>query len=154
MKKILGYISIAFLSALVIGSIYISTTRQNEPLTEGSPERTVQIYIDNILNDRSIEAYELIAKELRDNSRYSEFINKTSLSYDPYEVETITLVKSEIINDEAIVTVEKSTIETSIPLESTERKSRQTYILVKEDLEWKILETSFPIHCAKDSKIR
>ena len=106
------------------------------------------------MNDRSIEAYELIAKELRDNCRYSEFINTSSLSYDPYEVETITLVKSEIINDEAIVTVEKSTIETSIPLESTERKSRQTYILVKEDLEWKILETSLPIHCAKDSKIR
>ena len=62
--------------------------------------------------------------------------------------------KSEIINDEAIVTVENSTMETSIPLESTERKSRQTYILVKEDLEWKISETSFPIHCAKDSKIR
>ena len=97
MKKILAYIVIAFLSALVIGSIYISTTRQNEPLTEGSPERTVQIYIDNILNDRSIEAYELIAKELRDNCRYSEFINTSSLSYDPYEVETITLVKSEII---------------------------------------------------------
>lgn len=154
MKKVLGYIVITFLSALIIGSIYISTTRQNEPLTEGSPERTVQIYINNILNDRSPEAYELISEEVQDNCRYIEFINTSSLSYDPYEVETITLVKSEIINDEAIVTVENSTMETSIPLESTERKSRQTYILVKEDLEWKISETSFPIHCAKDSKIR
>ena len=63
-------------------------------------------------------------------------------------METTNLVKVEIVDGEAIVTVETSSIETSIPLGSTERKSRHTYVLVKEDMEWKIVETSFPIYCS------
>jgi len=149
MKSTFGYIAVAFLVTLVIVSIYIATTRENEPLIEGSPERTVQIYIENILDSNPLKAYELISKDLQDNCGYTEFINTSGSSYGPDEVQTITLVKSEIIGDEAFVTVETSTIETSIPLGSSEHKNRQTYLLIKEDMEWKIIETSFPIYCAK-----
>ena len=148
MNKLFSYIMLAFILTLIVVSIYIAMTRQSEPLKEGSPERTVQIYIDNILKDEPLKAYELISEDIKDNCLYTEFNNTFHHSYNRSEVETTNLVKVEIVDGEAIVTVEASSIETSIPLGSTERKSRHTYVLVKEDMEWKIVETSFPIYCS------
>ena len=139
---------LAFILTLIVVSIYIAMTRQSEPLKEGSPERTVQIYIDNILKDEPFKAYELISEDIKDNCLYTEFNNTFQHSYNRSDVETTNLVKVEIVDGEAIVTGETSSIETSIPLGSTERKSRHTYVLVKEDMEWKIVETSFPIYCS------
>ena len=58
---------LAFILTLIVVSIYIAMTRQSEPLKEGSPERTVQIYIDNILKDEPLKAYELISEDIKDN---------------------------------------------------------------------------------------
>ena len=141
----------AILIFLLIASILVLNLTNTPPqMPKDSPERVVQLFLEHVSKDAHGTAYELLAKELKQVCRPTEFAADSYEQKSRYSNATIKHINTQSDSFESIVLVEVIEIEPSFPIGTSENSYQETFNLTKENSNWKINRLQFPINCFSD----
>jgi hypothetical protein len=131
------------LAALLIASVAIAVVRKPEPLPEGTPKRTVQLYLEAVADDDLEAADNLLSAELRLRCPVE---NMASRPYGRQQLDDsrVTLKETTFVGDKAFVTVRVSTIRGNGPFGTSARIHEQRYTLVEEAGAWRFVNEPWP----------
>lgn len=126
--------------ALVAGAV-TAAVREPVALPGGTPERTVQAYIEAVLDDDVEEAIALLSRDLAERCRADDFRRAA-----PRSPTTVTLDGVRVRNGRAEVTVRLRSDGGEPLLPIFESSFRQWFGLVQEGGDWVIAEAPWPVH--------
>ena len=142
----------AGLFILIVFSLVLALTTEVSTLEEGTPERSVQLFLEHLKNDRFSEAHSFLTLDKQKTCNAVHFLRQFS-DYGDSQLQdsNISLNKpNQEIAQATIVNLEISRIEPS-PFGSSENSYQESFTLILEDNIWKISEFNFPMHCFKEA---
>ena len=142
----------AGLFILIVSSLVLALTTEVATLEEGTPERSVQLFLEHLKNDRFSEAHSFLTLDKQKTCNAVHFLRQFS-DYGDSQLQdsNISLNKpNQEIAQATIVNLEISRIEPS-PFGSSENSYQESFTLILEDNIWKISEFNFPMHCFKEA---
>ena len=132
------------LATLLIAAIVISLIGSEQPMPEGTPERTVQRFLTALQVEDYRLAHSLLSDSRKEICKLTDLVGGDALGVERYEDTRVVLKDTEIFDDAAVVIASITTIENSGPFGTSEHSSDQSYDLVKEQGEWRIDERFWP----------
>ena len=147
MNRFLAYGLGTLLFILVITSVVLSINRKSHTMKEGTPERIVQIYLQHLSEEDFENAYDLLNKELKSECDFSEFIKNSTLAKARFKGVSLTHKNTNEFEEVAIVSIEVTSIQTSIPFGADETRREELFTLSLEDGIWKISDLRFLTGC-------
>ena len=150
MTKLYFTLGLTALLILVILAIYISLNQKNVKLSPGSPEHTVQKYLQHISEDQIMESYSLITDSTKEECTYISFLSSLENQSERIKDKKIQLVNTYTENNEAIVIVKISELNYSILSSPYENNYKTQYRLNYEGDKWLIASMEFPIYCSTE----
>jgi len=136
----------AFVVVLVIFSIVIAFTGRTDPLPDGSPERTVQLFLVAAEDEEFAIAYDLFAKKLKDECSLEKFAQAHPDGTGDLRDSRVRYVGSKILNGSRLVDAKVTQLSNSGPFGASEYSENHRYILVREEGEWRISRYTWPQH--------
>ena len=118
-----------------------------EDLEEGSPEKIVQTYLNNVIAREFPKAYNTLDLTTREKCPIEEFVVASVDISESLKGTTINLNSVDVFDDNAIVIVEISSIENSGFFSTYENKISETLFLKFTNNAWAITGTSFNLIC-------
>lgn len=134
----------AFLVLLLVVSIIVALLDQEEPLAAGTPEATVQQFLQATEAEDLSTSFNMLSVALQDECGLEEFGGRNYPSKNRFGDARVTLEKSQIVEDTAFVTVRISQFHSSGPFSTSESNFEQRYSLLREEGEWKFAEYPWP----------
>ena len=147
MSRFLAYGLGTLLFTLVITSVVLSINRKSHTMKEGTPERVVQIYLKHLSEEDFENAYALLNEELKSGCEFSEFITNAALAKTRFKGDSLTHKNTNEFEEVAVVSIEVTSIQTSIPFGAEETRREELFTLSLEDGRWKISDLWFPAEC-------
>jgi len=147
MNRFLAYGVGTLLFILVITSVVLSINRKSHTMKEGTPERVVQIYLQHLSEEDFENAYDLLNNELKSECDFSEFIANSTLAKTRFKGDSLTHKNTNEFEGVAVVSIEVTSIQTSIPFGADETRREELFTLSLEDGKWKISDLWFPAEC-------
>ena len=147
MNRFLAYGLGILLFILVITSVVLAINRKSHTMKEGTPERVVQIYLQHLSNEDFENAYALLNKELKSECDFSEFITNSTLAKTRFKGDSLIHKSTNEFEEVAVVSIEVTSIQTSIPFGADETRREELFTLSLEDGRWKISDLWFPAEC-------
>ena len=147
MNRFLAYGLGTLLFILVITSVVLSINRKSHTMKEGTPERIVQIYLQHLSEEDFENAYALLNEELKSECTFREFITNSTLAKTRLKGDSLTHKNTNEFEEVAIVSIEVTSIQTSIPFGADETRREELFTLSLEDGIWKISDLRFPTGC-------
>lgn len=146
MGKIVGYGIALLLATLIVISFALTYLKNDTKMEEGSPERTVQLYISYLSDDRFTDAYDLLDRNLHTQCDIGEFTAALTWTKNYFEGASAKLKNKKQFDNISIVVIEMTSVETNIPFGLEERSTEVTFTLSLEE-KWKITEAGFDMNC-------
>ncbi|MCH7625888.1 MAG: hypothetical protein IIC83_08205 [Chloroflexi bacterium] len=134
----------AFLAILLVASIIVALLDREELLTPGTPEAAVQRFLQAAEAEDLSIAFDSLSAKLQEECSLQEFGGRGYPTRNQLSDASITLEKTQIIDDTAFVTVRISQFRGGGPFGTSESNFEQRYSLLKEEGEWKIAESPWP----------
>ena len=147
MNRFLAYGLGILLFILVITSVVLAINRKSHTMKEGTPERVVQIYLQHLFEEDFENAYALLNEELKSECNFSEYITNSTLAETRFKGDSLTHKNTNEFEEVAIVSIEVTSIQTSIPFGANETRREELFTLSLEDGIWKISDLRFPTGC-------
>ncbi|MEC8891255.1 MAG: hypothetical protein VX426_05940 [Chloroflexota bacterium] len=147
MNRFLSYGLGTLLFILVITSVVLAINRKSHTMKEGTPERVVQIYLQHLYEEDFENAYALLNEELQSECTFSEFLTNSTLYKTRFKGDSLTHKNTNEFEKAAIVTIELTSIQTSIPFGADETRREELFTLSLEEGLWKISDLRFPTVC-------
>ena len=147
MNRFLAYGLGILLFILVITSVVLAINRKSHTMKEGTPERVVQIYLQHLSDEDFENAYALLNEELKFECTFREFITNSTLAKTRFKGDSLTHKNTNEFEEVAIVSIEVTSIQTSIPFGADETRREELFTLSLEDEIWKISDLRFPTGC-------
>ena len=147
MNRFLAYGLGILLFILVITSVVLAINRKSHTMKEGTPERVVQIYLQHLSEEDFENAYALLDEELKSECTFREFITNSTLAKTRLKGDSLTHKNTNEFEEVAIVSIEVTSIQTSIPFGADETRREELFTLSLEDGIWKISDLQFPTGC-------
>ena len=147
MNRFLAYGLGILLFILVITSVVLTINRKSHTMKEGTPERVVQIYLQHLSDEDFENAYALLNEELKSECTFREFITNSTLAKTRFKGDSLTHKNTNEFEEVAIVSIEVTSIQTSIPFGADETRREELFTLSLEDGIWKISDLRFPTGC-------
>ena len=147
MNRFLAYGLGILLFVLVITSVVLAINRKSHTMKEGTPERVVQIYLQHLSEEDFENAYALLNEELKSECTFREFITNSTLAETRFKGDSLTHKNTNEFEEVAIVSIEVTSIQTSIPFGADETRREELFTLSLEDEIWKISDLRFPTGC-------
>ena len=147
MNRFLAYGIGILLFILVISSVVLAINRKSHTMKEGTPERVVQIYLQHLSEEDFENAYALLNEELKSECTFREFITNSTLAKTRFKGDSLTHKNTNEFEEVAIVSIEVTSIQTSIPFGADETRREELFTLSLEDEKWKISDLRFPTGC-------
>jgi hypothetical protein len=147
MNRFLAYGLGILLFVLVITSVVLAINRKSHMMKEGTPERVVQIYLQHLSEEDFENAYALLNEELKSECTFREFITNSTLAKTRLKGDSLTHKNTNEFEEVAIVSIEVTSIQTSIPFGADETRREELFTLSLEDEKWKISDLRFPTGC-------
>ena len=147
MNRFLAYGLGILLFILVITSVVLAINRKSHTMKEGTPERVVQIYLQHLSDEDFENAYALLNEELKSECTFREFITNSTLAKTMFKGDSLTHKNTNEFEEVAIVSIEVTSIQTSIPFGADENRREELFTLSLEDGRWKISDLWFPVAC-------
>ena len=147
MNRFLAYGLGILLFVLVITSVVLAINRKSHTMKEGTPERVVQIYLQHLSEEDFENAYALLNEELKSECTFREFITNSTLARTRLKGDSLTHKNTNEFEEVAIVSIEVTSIQTSIPFGADETRREELFTLSLEDGIWKISDLQFPTGC-------
>ena len=132
---------------LFITIVVLAVNRKSHTMKEGTPERVVQIYLQHLSEEDFENAYALLDEELKSECTFREFITNSTLAKTRFKGDSLTHKKTNEFEEVAIVSIEVTSIQTSIPFGADETRREELFTLSLEDEKWKISDLRFPTGC-------
>lgn len=142
----------AGLFILIVSSLIVALTAKVSTLEEGTPERSVQLFLENLKNDQFSEAHSFLTQGKQKTCDAVHFLREFS-DYGDSQLQdaNISWIKpNQEIAQATIVNLEISRIEPS-PFGSSENSYQESFTLIFENNMWKIAEFNFPMNCFKEA---
>lgn len=130
------------LTLLIATSIYFSFSPRQTSLEEGSPEFIVQSYIQYLLDDNYQKAHNLLSEG--SECEFITFISVISTNSNYLKQENLFHKETKVFGDTATVFIEVSGVETSLPIGVTGYNREESFTLVKENGQWRLLKFNYP----------
>lgn len=141
------------LAVLLVASIVIAVVRKPEALPEGTPGRTVQLYLEAVSDDDFEAAYSLLSAELRLRCPIENMVSRR-YAKERLGDSRVTLKETTFISDRAIVIANVGTIRGNGPFGTSARTYEQSYTLAEEAGEWRFVNEPWPYHgCAGPTRV-
>ena len=136
----IGFILVASIIALNIG---------NKPskMPQGSPARTVQIFLEHVSSENYDSAYNSLSIELKKTCSSTDFAADSYNEKARYSRSTFKHLTTQLDNLESVVLVEVFEVEPAFPIGTSENSYQEQFNLVKENGNWKISQIPSPINC-------
>ena len=147
MNRFLAYGLGILLFVLVITSVVLAINRKSHTMKEGTPERVVQIYLQHLSEEDFENAYALLNEELKSECTFREFITNSTLAKTRLKGDSLTHKNTNEFEEVAIVSIEVTSIQTSIPFGADETRREEFFTLSLENGMWKISDLRFPTVC-------
>ena len=147
MNRFLAYGLGILLFILVITSVVLAINRKSHTMKEGTPERVVQIYLQHLSEEDFENAYALLNEELKSECTFREFITNSTLAKTRFKGDGLTHKNTNEFEEVAVVAIEVTSIQTSIPFGVDETRREELFTLSLEDGIWKISDLRFPTGC-------
>ena len=147
MNRFLAYGLGILLFILAITSVVLAINRKSHTMKEGTPERVVQIYLQHLSEEDFENAYALLDEELKSECTFREFITNSTLAKTRFKGDSLTHKNTNEFEEVAIVSIEVTSIQTSIPFGADETRREELFTLSLEDGIWKISDLQFPTGC-------
>ena len=147
MNRFLAYGLGILLFIHVITSVVLAINRKSHTMKEGTPESVVQIYLQHLSDEDFENAYALLNEELKSECTFREFITNSTLAKTRFKGDSLTHKNTNEFEEVAIVSIEVTSIQTSIPFGADETRREELFTLSLEDGIWKISDLRFPTGC-------
>ncbi len=134
-------------AALLVASIVVVVIQGEEELKEGTPERTVQLYLKAVVVEDFNAAYSFLSTELKRECSLEEYLVNGSV-YGSRELERsrVTLQKTSRVNGTVIVRARVTRVSSSGPFGVSESSHDQDFTLREEDGEWRFTRMPWPYY--------
>ena len=133
---------VAFLGLLLVASIIVALTIDEDTLQEGTPEAIVQDFLKAVDAEELQVAHSFLAEDLRQDCPVERFFGDPFPRGDQLKDARITFEKTTMVNETAFVTVRISRFQGSGPFGASESSHDQQYTLRQQDGEWQF--SQFP----------
>jgi len=149
----------SILVCIVIGSILVASIIAlnigNKPskMPQGSPARTVQIFLEHVSGGNYDSAYNSLSIELKKTCSSTDFAADSYNEKARYSRSTFKHLTTQLADLESVVLVEVIEWEPAFPIGTSENSYQEKFNLVKENGNWKISQLQFPINCLRKLEI-
>ena len=135
----------AFVVVLLVAAVAVALTQREEPLTEGTPERTVQQYLTAIQDDDFRVAHDLLSEKLRAECSIEEFASE-AYGYRKTELSSsrVTLEDTKHLDGTAVVIARVTQVRGNGPFGTSEYSQRHPYSLTQEEGDWRFSDYPWP----------
>lgn len=142
-------ISVCIIIGLILVASVITLNIGNKPskMPEGSPARTVQIFLEHVSSENYDSAYNSLSIELKKTCGFTDFAADSFNEKARYSRSTFKHLTTHLDNLESVVLVEVIEVEPAFPIGTSENSYQEKFNLVKENMNWKISQLQFPINC-------
>ena len=131
------------LGVLLIAAIAVAMMRDAVILSEGSPERAVQLYLTAISEEDFQAAQATLSSELKERCSLEELYSR-SFARENLDDSRVAHDVTNFVDDKAIVVFEVTQSSGGGPFDLNEWTHDEHYTLVREDGEWRILASPWP----------
>lgn len=142
-------ISVCIIIGLILVASVITLNIGNKPskMPEGSPARTVQVFLEHVSSENYDSAYNSLSIELKKTCGFTDFAADSFNEKARYSRSTFKHLTTHLDNLESVVLVEVIEVEPAFPIGTSENSYQEKFNLVKENMNWKISQLQFPINC-------
>ena len=130
----------AFVGVLLVASIVIAVARQPSPLAEGTPERTVQLFLKALRDEDFKSAYGLLTADRRTECTVEEFAFRGLDGRQELRDSRVTLKDTKPLNGSTIVASRVTRVQSRGPFGTSEYTRQHSYTLAKENGVWQFSE--------------
>ena len=133
-----------FLGAILVASIVVALLESNEPLPTGTPEATVQLFLEAVEDDNIELAYTVLSTDLMVECAVDEFFGTAGWPGDRLRGDRITLEDVTTVSDTTFVTVRMTNLHGTGPFGTSESSFDQRFSLRQEEGQWRFTEYPWP----------
>ena len=133
-----------FVAALLVASIAIAQTRQLKPLPEGTPERSVQLFLTALEEEDYKGAYELLTRERKADCTIEEFVSRGLDASRDLRDSRITLKDTISLDGTRIVSATVTRVRNRGPFGASDYTQNQSFTLTLQDELWRLEKYSWP----------
>ena len=126
------------LATLLIAAVVVSLMGSEQPMPDGTPERTVQRFLTALQAEYYRLAYSFWSDSRKEICELTDLVGGDALGVERYGNARVVLKDTKIFDDAAVVIASITRIENSGPFGTSEHSEDQSYDLVKEQGEWRI----------------
>ena len=134
------------LGALLIGSIVVSLSNDEEVFDPGTPEHAVQQYLAHIESGDFETAYDGLSSELQAECRVDDLFKQVSGRMDRLDEDRITLESVKLVGETTSVTVEVHEFRRGELFGSSEWSHERRFFLRQFGGEWKFIDYPWPLY--------
>ena len=135
------------LAALLIASIAVALTQREEPFTEGTPERAVQRFLGAIEAEDFALAHSLLSDDIQQECQVTDLASGSNSFDQNLKKSRVTLEKTSILDDTAVVVVRVTRFRAGGPFEASEYSYQHSFSLERaSDGQWRIKESAWPFY--------
>ena len=136
----------AFLGILLVASVVLALTQQEDLLPLGSPEAAVQEFLKATEADDFQVSYDFLSKELKAECKLEDFAGQRRFDRRGTEDSRVTLEKTTTANGVTFVDVRITQFYGTGPFGSSESSRQERYSLRQEDGLWKFAAYPWPYY--------
>lgn len=133
-----------FLGILLVASVIVALTNDEDTLQEGTPEAVVQGFLKAVDAEEFLTAHSYLAEDLKQDCPAEKLFGDSFPRDNEIKNARITLEKTTMLNDSALVTVRISRFRGSGPFGASESSFEQQYTLSQQDGEWRFSQFPWP----------
>lgn len=134
----------AFVAILLAGSIVVALVQQEQPLPEGTPERTVQLFLTSLRGGDLKQAYRYFSEELKEQCDLENFAGSAPWSERLLEDTRVAYQDTQDLGGTAVVTARVSRISGGGLFGTSESSHAERFNLVREVGEWRLSQQPWP----------
>lgn len=132
------------LAVLIAASIAVALTETVEELEEGTPERTVQLYLKAVDEADFKAAHNLLSDELKEVCTVELMAGRNTFRAKQLSDSRITLEDTTHLDGTAIVTVRVTTVRGDGPFGTSESSYEQRFAVAEVGGEWRLSNDPWP----------
>ena len=134
----------AALAVLLLASLVVGLTQSEDAFQAGTPEETVQRYLQ-AAQDKDFKAtHGLLSRELKEDCLIENFATEVFRDGEDVTDSRVTLEDKQDLNGSVVVIARVTRIRGSGPFGTSESSRMQNYTLVLEDGEWRFSHYPWP----------
>ncbi len=133
------------LGVLLVASVIVALTERESEFESGTPQATVQRFLQAVQASEFQGAYDMLAANLQENCSPERMFGSPSSYNDRLQTNRITLEGTDTVGDATFVTLRIAEFRADGPFGSSERSHDQRYVLQLEGGDWRFVEYPWPL---------